>query len=147
MTRRGSTDSVSRFYSVQTLTGVSGIIHVVAYVAPDMQLEQASAVNVQMNLAILQAAAETPSIKRMVITSTASSTYTYQPNVELTITNKLWNEDAAKLAQTAPADDPYKMWYIYSAAKVAGDKTAWKFMEENKVRDMLCSPSCSRNRR
>ena len=55
-----------------------------------------------------------------------------EPNVRLRVDQSSWNEFDVQAAWAPPPHEVSRASAVYSASKVAGEKAAWKFMEENK---------------
>ena len=89
---------------------------------------------------VLSSAAKTPSIKRVVLTSSNIAIYAYnQTNPDTTLT--AWNDEMVKLAYELPSDHPIKAMAVYAASKTLGEQAAWKYMREQKVISVHCNLS------
>ena len=80
----------------------------------------------------LEAAARTPTIKRFVLTSSSTAAVHSKPNVKFSVTEDSWNETDVETAWTPPPYDFSRAGAVYSASKVQGERTAWKFMQDRK---------------
>lgn len=120
------------------MRGVAGVAHV-ASIMPN-QADPASLSNPELvigpvvagTLSVLKTAAATPSVKRVVLTSSSSAAIWPHPNVESEAGEDTWNTECIEQAATLAADAPGKEWYIYGASKVRGEQAAWKFYNEEK---------------
>lgn len=87
---------------------------------------------VKSTKSILRTAANEPSVKQFVLTSSTVAADWPKPNEEYTVTEQTWNDPSIAEAYSLPKEHPLKPWHIYSASKALGEKAAWKFVEENK---------------
>ncbi|KAJ4350196.1 uncharacterized protein N0V89_008817 [Didymosphaeria variabile] len=129
--------------------GTSGIIHVASPLnGPDPQ--STIPIGIRSALNALSAAAKTPSITRVVYTSSsiASTFPTYDK--EKVLDQSSWNEEGIVKGWNHPADEPesLKGLYIYAALKAESEKACWKFMEEKKPGFIFNSilPNCNFSR-
>ncbi|OSX56520.1 hypothetical protein POSPLADRAFT_1159921 [Postia placenta MAD-698-R-SB12] len=128
-------DITSGTQLANAIKGVDGVAHValpgdILDTSDDMPHHAVKAA-----VALLQAAANEPSIKRIVFTS--SSIASYQPPALFPepVTDKNWNDGALQAWENATAEDKAKpewAWIRYAATKILSEKAAWKWMEENK---------------
>lgn len=93
---------------------------------------------------ILASAKRTPSIKRVVLTSSSGAGVVAKPGVEVFIDETSWNEESKTLARTVEVNDPMKPVWVYYASKAEGEQAAWRFVKEEKVRRVL---ACSQSQR
>jgi len=90
---------------------------------------------VKSTLNALRAAAATPSIKRVVLTSSYISAAMPQTGQDGSkFDENSWNDQIVEMAKSAPEGHPARGFFIYMASKVLGEKEAWKFVKEEKVR-------------
>ncbi|KIV91722.1 hypothetical protein PV10_06234 [Exophiala mesophila] len=80
----------------------------------------------------LKAAANEPSIKRFVLTSSSTAATSPIPNKKFSVDEKTWNDDVVKEAWKPPYEGVQKKLDVYTATKTESEKAAWKFMAENK---------------
>lgn len=80
----------------------------------------------------LKAAANEPSIKRFVMTSSSTAAVSPQPNKTFSVDEKTWNDEVVKQAWQPPYEGVQKKLDVYTATKTESEKAAWKFMAENK---------------
>ncbi|KAL1609955.1 hypothetical protein SLS60_001620 [Paraconiothyrium brasiliense] len=113
--------------------GTSGIIHVASPLnGPDPQ--STIPIGIRSALNVLSAAAKTPSITRVVYTSSSiASTFPIYDKVKV-LDQSSWNDEGIAKGWNHPADEPesLKGLYIYAALKAESEKACWKFMEEEK---------------
>jgi nucleoside-diphosphate-sugar epimerase len=77
----------------------------------------------------LKACAKAPLIKRFVFTSSSIASTFAKPNVELSLDENSYNEEALEIVKKEPTKPGM---YIYAALKTATEKAMWKWMAENK---------------
>ncbi|KAE8381963.1 hypothetical protein BDV26DRAFT_278373 [Aspergillus bertholletiae] len=80
---------------------------------------------------ILEAAAKTPSVKRVVLTSSSTAALTPIPNHRVRVDENTWNDDAVKAAWEQNPDDERLGLNVYSASKTEGERQAWKWIKDN----------------
>ncbi|KAF2872065.1 hypothetical protein BDV95DRAFT_493313 [Massariosphaeria phaeospora] len=108
--------------------GADGFVHVASpLTGTDPKVAIPIAVNGGLNA--LKAAAKTPSIKRVVYTSSSIASTFPKPNVEFSIDETSYNEEALKGVWDPPED--LKGLYIYAALKTETEKALWKWVGEN----------------
>ncbi|KAF7624836.1 cinnamoyl-CoA reductase [Aspergillus flavus] len=119
----------------KAMRDVSGVIHVASDVSFSPNADEVIPKVVSATETVLEAAARQPegSIKRVVLTSSASAAALPQPGVEgIVITEDTWNEATVKAAfdEGTPADA--KPFTVYVASKTEGERAAWKWVKNNK---------------
>lgn len=109
---------------------------------------------VQATLDILKAASRRPSIKRVVLVSSSSTTYTLRPDPngrkidvgsfsqeiyetclkEIADGNKIdsWNDASVKAAWDDNTPQEQRGVAVYAASKTEGERQSWKWIEEHK---------------
>ena len=99
--------------------------------SPDANIVVKNVIN--MNKAILEAALKVPELKRFVYTSSTSALLNDMTS-PLEINDKLWNEEAVRLAWRPKEewDHQFQGFYVYSASKVQGEQWIWNFVKERK---------------
>ncbi|KAF2729036.1 dihydroflavonol-4-reductase [Polyplosphaeria fusca] len=82
----------------------------------------------------LKSSAKTPSIQRVVFTSSSIAATFPKPNTPFSINETSYNEDALQWGWNHPADQPadLKGLFIYAATKTATEKALWGWVRENK---------------
>lgn len=83
-------------------------------------------------LSVLKSASRTPSVKRVVYTSSAITTGFPQPNTPLVTTPQSWNTAASTLAWAPGPYEEDRKWPVYAASKTEAEQACWKYMEEEK---------------
>ncbi|KAK0544312.1 hypothetical protein OC846_005550 [Tilletia horrida] len=116
--------------------GVDGFVHIAtdmsAFYSDKPAKEVVDGV-VDLTLAVLKAAAKTPSVRSGVLTSSGIAVHYPQEGVEETVDIKTrYNDAMANMAFTAAKDDPRLGLYTYTATKVAADKRAFEFVKTDK---------------
>lgn len=81
---------------------------------------------------ILKSAANEPSVKRFVYTSSSTAATLPIPNKEFTIDTDTWNDAIIKKAWAPPPYRKDRVLAVYGSSKTEGEKALWKFMEEQK---------------
>jgi nucleoside-diphosphate-sugar epimerase len=112
--------------------GCAGVIHTTSSV--DMMAtepEPAIGNNVRTVLTAMEAAAKCNDVKRFVLTSSFWTASSPNPDVEFTVTAKMWNDQAV---EDACSSDPTRSHgiSIFMAGKTMAEKACWEFMEKEK---------------
>ncbi|KAF2678484.1 dihydroflavonol-4-reductase, partial [Lentithecium fluviatile CBS 122367] len=117
----------------EVVQGTAGIIHVASPLSGD---EPAVAIPTAISIGLnaLKAAAKTPSVTRVVYTSSSLAATFPSPGIEKILDESSYNEEGVNKGWKHPEDEPahLKGLYIYSALKTEAEKACWKWMEENK---------------
>ncbi|GAA5823840.1 hypothetical protein JCM5353_006375 [Sporobolomyces roseus] len=88
---------------------------------------------VKSTLNALRAAAATPSIKRVVLTSSYISAAMPQTGQDGSkFDENSWNDQIVEMAKSTPEGHPARGFFIYMASKVLGEKAAWDFVIKEK---------------
>eukprot|EP01112_Ceratiomyxa_fruticulosa_P008053 TRINITY_DN2088_c0_g2_i3.p1 TRINITY_DN2088_c0_g2~~TRINITY_DN2088_c0_g2_i3.p1 ORF type:complete len:339 (+),score=86.14 TRINITY_DN2088_c0_g2_i3:122-1138(+) len=129
----------------EVIKGVSGVIHCANPLIGSVEYDEVVTPAVDAVRNILQSALKTPSVKRVVITSSIIASTWFYPTEGRHIDKNTWNDYSVKLASELPKDDPTKAFHLYGASKTLGEKEAWKFVQENKPQFVLNTvlPSCN----
>ncbi|KAL5355835.1 NAD dependent epimerase/dehydratase [Aspergillus floccosus] len=119
---------------IRALDGVSGIIHAQA---ADMSFSSdPNAVIpwvVNATMKILAAAAQTSSVKRVVLVSSSSAAYLTLPGEDPFVVDMgSYNDKSVKLASDETTPNPVKGFAVYAASKTEAERKAWTWMEEYK---------------
>jgi nucleoside-diphosphate-sugar epimerase len=77
----------------------------------------------------LTACAKTPSVKGLVFTSSSIASTFAKPNVEVSVTEDSFNDEALKAVKENP---DIKGLAIYAAVKTETEKYMWNWVNENK---------------
>ena len=77
----------------------------------------------------LEAAAKESSVRRFVLTSSASAATLPKPNQEFTTDVNSWNDEAVEAAYAPPPYEKSRGLIVYAASKTEGEKAAWKFIQ------------------
>ena len=109
--------------------GATGIIHVATDVSFDSDPNKVVPYVVQGMLNILQAAANTPTLKRFVYTSSSIAAVHPTPNEVFHVDSTSWNEVDARDAWAPPPYLPERAFAVYGASKVEAEKVGWEFMK------------------
>ncbi|KAF2244429.1 dihydroflavonol-4-reductase [Trematosphaeria pertusa] len=117
----------------EAVKGTAGFVHVASPLnGEDPNVVIPTAIKGGLNA--LKAAAKTPSIKRVVYTSSSIAATFPSPGVEKIITDESFNDEGTKKGWRHPEDEPMylKGLYLYAALKTEAEKACWKWMQENK---------------
>ena len=95
----------------------------------------------------LKSAYAEPSVKRFVLTSSASAALNANPPAGLVITEGTWNEQAVKDAWADPPYTPERAPTVYYASKTQSEQAVWKFHKENRAKrpDLVVNAGSSPN--
>jgi nucleoside-diphosphate-sugar epimerase len=110
-------------------SGVEGFIHIASPLGGFSDVETAVSIGVSGGLNALKACAKSSSIKRCVFTSSSLAATFPKPNVEFSINEDNYNDEAMDILKKEPNK---KGLYIYAAMKTETEKAMWKWMEEHK---------------
>lgn len=109
--------------------GVDGFVHVASPIGGFDNAESAIPISVNGGLNALRSCAKSPSVKRVVFTSSSLAATFPKPNIEFSIDENSYNEEAV---EEVKKDAAKQGLYIYSAMKTEAEKAMWKWMRENK---------------
>lgn len=88
---------------------------------------------------ILQAAANEPSVKSFVLTSSSVAISPARANVKFHIDHTMWNEEDVQKAWAPPPYDRTRSPAVYAASKMQGEQAAWKFIKDHQPSFVLNS--------
>ncbi|QKX61985.1 uncharacterized protein TRUGW13939_09141 [Talaromyces rugulosus] len=115
------------------IKGAAGFIHVASDVSFDTDPNQVIPVVINLTTNALNAAAQEASVKRFVLTSSSSAAlWPTADNEGLVVDENSWNETAVKAAWDPNTPEGEKPLNVYGASKTEGERTAWKWVQENK---------------
>jgi nucleoside-diphosphate-sugar epimerase len=109
-------------------TDVHGFIHVASPMDGSAGSSVAISTGVSGGLNALKACAKTSSVQRFVFTSSSIAATFAKPNVDYSVTEESFNEDALRLVRDDPQADGLR---IYAAVKTATEKAMWEWVKEN----------------
>ncbi|KAJ9602511.1 hypothetical protein H2200_013054 [Cladophialophora chaetospira] len=111
----------------------AGIVHVASDLSFDTDVEKVVSTTVAGTMNCLEAAAQNPSIKSVVYTSSSTAALIPEPDKQGVVVEKdTWNEkavQAARSSQTPAARLPYT---IYAASKTEAERALWRWTEEHR---------------
>ncbi|USW53393.1 Putative NAD-dependent epimerase/dehydratase, maoC-like dehydratase domain, Hydrophobin superfamily [Septoria linicola] len=117
----------------EAMAGVAGVMHVASDMSfgSDPKVVVGGAVAGVVNA--LRAAAKTPSVKRVVYTSSSIATTRATSNKKFHIDTSSWNDADADLVKdpNANRNDPYWPSNVYGASKVESERAGWAFVKEH----------------
>lgn len=112
--------------------GTAGIIHSASDMSFQPDPKGIITPMVAATIAILKAASESPSVRRVVLTSSCAAAASPQQDVYPTITSESWNDEAVKLAwEDDLKQRPDGGFIVYAASKAACEKEAWAWYKSN----------------
>jgi len=119
------------------LEGASGFIHLAVDISaslegPKVNTDAAVASSIDMTLGIFKSAAQVPSIKAAVVTSSCVSHYSPQFGIDGKYSVDDFNDGAAKMAYELPDDHPFKGILAYVASKTRAEQELWAWVQETK---------------
>ena len=115
----------------QVVKGVSAVVHTASIFTMDPNPDNVIPGTVAGTRNALESAAQEPSVKRFVLTSSSTAALIPKPNNPLKVTTDTWNDEAVEQAYSVPP--PYRPEHalpVYAASKTLAEKEAWKFMKE-----------------
>ncbi|ORY90635.1 Nadph-dependent carbonyl reductase from Sporobolomyces Salmonicolor [Leucosporidium creatinivorum] len=117
----------------EAMQGASAVAHVASDLSMSSDPNAVIPAVIAMTENILSTANATPSIKRVVLTSSTGAGAISQPGVEgIEVNEWTWNEFAKKEARATPEEDPLKGLWVYCASKTEGEQAAWAYVEKEK---------------
>lgn len=116
------------------IAGVAGVAHIAAVLTFSDQWDEVVPPSVEGTVGVLAAAARTPSVRRVVVTSSsfAAAYSQLKPADSQAVTAASWNEGVVARARTNPNKKD-----IYAASKVLAEQAAWAYMAEHAPRFVL----------
>ncbi|OKL62677.1 hypothetical protein UA08_01342 [Talaromyces atroroseus] len=114
------------------MQGIDGVVHVATEISfnPDPNYVIPPVKTAAEN--ILKAAAAEESVKRVVFTSSAGAVLLPRVNDEYSVDEDTWNDFAVQAAWDPNSPEDFRGPLVYCASKVESERTAWKFMAEEK---------------
>lgn len=125
-------DMVAQDAFIEAAKGVSAIVHTASIFTMDPNPHNVIPGTVSGTVNALKAAAQEPSVKRFVLTSSSTAALIPKPNNPIKVTTDTWNDEAVELAYRDPPYEPERAGPVYGASKTLSEKEAWKFMDEKK---------------
>lgn len=117
----------------QAVKGISAVIHTATIFTLDPNPHNVIPGTIAGTVNALQAAAQEPSVKRFVLTSSSLAALIPKPNHPVQVTAETWNDEAVELAyRDPPPYEPERAFPVYAASKTLAEKAAWRFMDEKK---------------
>ena len=109
--------------------GCAGIIHLATDVSFDPDPKNVVTPVVEMTRNLLEVAARTRAVKRVVYTSSSIAAVHPTPNEQLSVDSSSWNETDLRDAWAPPPYDPSRSFAVYGASKVQAEQAAWEFVK------------------
>ena len=107
----------------------AGIIHVASDVSFDANPNNVVPQVVQSMTNILEAAAKTPTVRRVVYTSSSIAAVHPTPNQRFMVDSSSYNDIDVRDAWAPPPYLPERAFAVYGASKVEAERTGWEFMK------------------
>ncbi|KAK1450474.1 hypothetical protein CMEL01_07810 [Colletotrichum melonis] len=114
----------------EAVKGVSGIIHLATITSLDPDPRKVIPGTVDGALSVLKAAAEEPSVKEVVYTSSFVALILPWAGDTTHVTQHTWNEAAVEAAWAPPPYEASRSMSTYAASKVTAEKAVWNFVSE-----------------
>ncbi|KAL8156464.1 phenylacetaldehyde reductase-like isoform X2 [Apium graveolens] len=117
------------------VAGCEGVFHTASPFTNTVDDPQAELIDpaVKGTLNVLGSCAKTPSVKRVVLTSSAATVaYNYKPKTPDVVVDESWFADLEFCKRR-------KMWYVVS--KILAEDAAWKFVREKGIDMVTINPS------
>lgn len=112
------------------LQGVSGIVNIASDTSISDDADQVIEGVLAMMRSVLSAAAEHPSVKRFVSTSSSMALTEPKPGHKMRFTESDWNDESVNAARVK---DPKPSGFtIYGASKTLAEREAWRFVQERR---------------
>ena len=130
-------DLTSEAQLANAIKGVDGVAHVAIPGSVPGDSDENPQQAVDSNINLLRAASKEPSIKRIVLTSSSVACIMPPDFREGILTDKDWNEKNSALFLNGTEEDKKKPDWVmhrYAASKVLSEKAAWKWVEDEKVK-------------
>lgn len=80
----------------------------------------------------LTSAANTPTVKTFVLTSSSTAASAARPNEKFHVDASLWNEADIKAAWAPAPYEQSRAWAVYGASKAQGEQALWDFVKTAK---------------
>ena len=117
---------------VPAVKGVSAVVHTATIFSLDPNPHNVIPGTISGIINALEAAAQEPSVKRFVLTSSSLAAVIPKPNNPVKVTTDTWTDEAVELAYRDPPYEPERALPVYAASKTLAEREAWKFMDEKK---------------
>ncbi|KAJ5679526.1 hypothetical protein N7462_007770 [Penicillium macrosclerotiorum] len=117
---------------IEAVKGVSVVVHSATIFSLDPNPHNVIPGTIAGTINALEAAAQEPSVKRFVLTSSSNAVLIPEPNNHVKVTADTWNDEAVEAAYADPPYEPERALPVYAASKTLSEREAWKFMDEKK---------------
>ncbi|KAJ6510941.1 hypothetical protein C8R45DRAFT_1068804 [Mycena sanguinolenta] len=114
--------------ALQGCPGAAGILHIATDTSMAPSYEAVVGGVVQSIVGLMKAAAQVPSVKAFVLTSSRIAAFApdyAEPEIHPTL--EQWSDQLTTIAQQIPTNHPMKPLLVYAASKVAGERAAWEY--------------------
>ncbi|KAK5128979.1 hypothetical protein LTR85_000312 [Meristemomyces frigidus] len=111
--------------------GCAGVIHVASNLSftPDPNVVVNDAIALTMSA--LESTTKEPSVKRFVLTSSASAANQLKFNEPYDLTPESYNTTSVEEAWKPPPYEQHRSFHTYNASKVQSEQAMWKYMQEH----------------
>ncbi|KAH6695063.1 hypothetical protein F5X68DRAFT_227062 [Plectosphaerella plurivora] len=116
----------------EVVKGVSIFVHTAAFMIFNNDPEKVIPITVKGAVNAVNAAYAEPSVKRFVLTSSASASLGFLDG-PMTVTEETWNDKAVEKAWSGPPYEPYRPIIVYEASNVQSERAVWKFHVDNRA--------------
>ena len=111
------------------IAGIEGFVHVASPLDGISDVDEAIKIAVNGALNALKSCAKTASCKRFVFTSSSIAATFPRPNVDFSIDETSYNNEAMEILSKEPGKEGL---FVYAALKTETEKAVWKWTKENK---------------
>ncbi|EEU34686.1 uncharacterized protein NECHADRAFT_44664 [Fusarium vanettenii 77-13-4] len=116
----------------EAVKGVSAIAHIATISNLDPNPHNIIPQTVAGATGILKSAANEPSLRRVVFTSSIMAAVLPVAGNDTRVDDDTWNEAAVEAAWAPPPYEPARTLITYAASKVAAEREVWRFVEQEK---------------
>ncbi|KAL3482446.1 NAD dependent epimerase/dehydratase [Aspergillus californicus] len=114
------------------MNGVSGVIHVASDVSFSTNAGEVINTVVAAMEAVLEAASNVPSVKRVVLTSSSvAAIYPYKGEGSVALNQDSWNDTSTQAAWDESTPPETKPIHVYAASKAEGERAAFNWVKKN----------------
>lgn len=115
------------------LIGASGLAHIATEATNGYDPTVTIPATIKSTLNVLEAAARSESVKRLVLTSSSSTVYTPSASSKKakTISSNDWNIEVVAKALAPPPYEPERWADVYGASKTLSERALWKAWRES----------------
>ncbi|TVY81218.1 Aldehyde reductase [Lachnellula suecica] len=129
----------------EAVKGVSAVVHVASILTFDPDPNKVIPQVLAGMKGILNSAANEPSVKRFVATSSSTAASAPIPGKKFHMGTDTWNQSDIDKAWAPPPIKEDRAWAVYGASKAQGEKLIWEFVKEKKPHFVVNTvlPNCN----